>query len=59
MISSENQLTIMRKQLSAFDSIFEKLTYLDFFFGPDPEFTKDNMDIILEELRQSLRQGTL
>ena len=56
-MKNETQLKIMRAQLSAFDTLLEKLTYLTRFFDPDPEFTQENRDIIRSEISQEYKSS--
>lgn len=42
----ERQVQIMEAQLSCFDTLIDKMNYLVNFFGKDPEFSKEAMDIV-------------
>ena len=55
----ETQLRIMRKQLSAFDTVMEKIFYLSTFFDPDPEYSREARDIIRGEICQQIKEDGL
>lgn len=42
----EQQVKTMEAQLSNFDSLLEKMQYMNFAFDPDPEFTREARDIV-------------
>ena len=52
----DTQLRIMRAQLSAFDTVMEKIYYLGTFFDPDPEYTREARDIIRGEISQLIKR---
>jgi hypothetical protein len=49
-LSTEQQLTIMRKQLANFDTLMEKMQYMSFAFDNDPDYEKFNRDLIRSDL---------
>lgn len=51
-LTDEEQLDIMRKQMEPFESITEKLAWLNLGFKPDPMFSKHNINIIISEIGQ-------
>jgi predicted sugar kinase len=44
------QVEIMEKQLSNFDSLIDKMQYLNDFFKKDPEFTQDAINIVVSNM---------
>ena len=49
----EEQLKIMRGQLSNFDTLLQKLSWLSMGFDPDPDFCLEARNIIRHELAQA------
>lgn len=49
-LSIEEQVKIMRGQLAAFDTLLEKLQYMNVFFDSDPVFSKEARDIVRADL---------
>ena len=49
-MSIDEQVEIMEKQLGAFDTLLEKMEYLNRFFDPDPEFTQAARDIVRSKI---------
>ena len=49
-LTTERQVEIMETQLSNFEGLIEKLTYLHNFFDPDPEFSQHARDIVRSNL---------
>lgn len=48
----DEQLRIMRGQLSNFDTLLEKLSWMSMGFDPDPDFTLEARNLIRHELAQ-------
>jgi DNA-directed RNA polymerase subunit F len=48
------QVKIMEGQLSAFNSLMEKMQYLNKFFDCDPQYTKEARDIVRSNICKSL-----
>ncbi len=42
----EKQIKIMETQLRAFDTLLQKVSYLTYFFDPDPEYSQEARDIV-------------
>lgn len=55
----DEQIRIIKSQLSAFDSLMEKMCYMSNFFDPDPEFTKEARDIVRSDIAKELKNGTI
>ena len=53
-LTDEEQLNIMRGQLSRLDSIVDKVAWFQIGFADDPMFTEKNRKIIKDELVSSL-----
>ena len=56
MNTVERQVEIMEKQLSNFDSLKEKMQYMNGFFDPDPDFTREARDIVRSNIARSLAE---
>lgn len=41
------QVEIIEKQIECFDNVYQKMDYLKAFFGPDPEFTQEAINIAI------------
>ena len=54
-MTNEEQLTVMRKQLSRLDGVVEKTTWMATMFDPDPAFTQENRDTIRGEICQEAK----
>lgn len=52
----DEQLSIMRGQLSNFDTLLEKLSWMSMGFDPDPDFTLEARNIIRHELALQAKQ---
>ena len=48
--SLEDQIQIMEKQLSNFNTLTEKMMYLTQFFAPDPAFSQQACAIVMDKL---------
>ena len=62
MNTVERQVEIMEKQLSNFDSLMEKMQYMSGIFDPDPDFTREALDIVRSNIARSITEkekGTL
>ena len=44
------QVEIITKQIECFDNLYQKMDYIRTFFGPDPEFTQEAMDMVIAKL---------
>jgi len=44
------QVQIIEKQIECFDALEQKMDYILHFFGPDPEFTQDAINIVTSNL---------
>lgn len=42
----EVQVEIIESRLNCFDTLIDKLNYMNMFFDRDPEFTKEAKDIV-------------
>ncbi len=45
-LTIEEQVDIMEKQISNFDTLFEKVQWLTIGFDPDPNYSKEARDIV-------------
>ena len=52
----EEQVKIMETQLSNFDSLMEKMAYMNFAFDSDPEFTKEARNIVRGNVCKQLKK---
>ena len=50
------QVEIMEKQLSNFDTLLEKIHYMNFAFDPDPEYTQEARDIVRSNICKELKE---
>ena len=48
------QIRIMEKQLSNFDTLMEQMQYMSMFFDPDPMFTKGARDLVRSNIARAL-----
>ncbi len=53
-MSLDEQVSIIEKQLSNFDSLMDKMQYMSEFSDSDPEFTKEARDIVRGNICKSL-----
>ena len=53
-MNQNKQIEIMEAQLSRFESLFEKMTYMSMFFDPDPMFTQRARDIVRSNISKEL-----
>lgn len=44
------QIEIIEKQIECFDGFYQKMDYVKTFFGPDPEFTQEAIDMVVAKL---------
>jgi hypothetical protein len=54
IIALERQVEIMESQLSAFDSLLQKMQYMSMFFDSDPSFTQEAKNIVRGNLCRTL-----
>jgi hypothetical protein len=54
-MKTEDQVKIMEKQLSMFNSLMDKMQYMSMFFDPDPAFTQYARDIVRSNLCKELK----
>jgi len=45
---------VMETQLSNFITLMDKVTYLSFFFDPDPEFTLEARNIVRSNIAKTI-----
>ena len=57
-MSEEEQIKIMEGQLSNFDTLLEKMAYMNFAFDPDPEYTLNARNIVRSNAAMKLKGGT-
>ena len=53
-MTQERQIEIMEKQLSNFDTLWDKMAYMANFFDPDPEFTEEARNIVRSNIAKTL-----
>jgi hypothetical protein len=58
-VNTERQVEIMEAQLSNFDTVLEKMSYMNFAFDPDPEFTREARDIVRGNISKLLKDGVI
>lgn len=51
----EKQIEIMETQLGAFDTLVQKVSYLSYFFDPDPEFSQEARDIVRSNICKEVK----
>ena len=56
-MSIDEQVRIMEKQLSFFESLIDKMQYMNQFFDPDPEFTQEARDQVRSNICRSLKDN--
>lgn len=44
------QVQIIEKQIECFDNLEQKMDYITHFFGPDPEFTQEAINLVTAKL---------
>jgi hypothetical protein len=54
ILTFEEQINLMEGQISNFDTLLEKVMYIDVFFRHDPMFTKKALDIVIGNLARDL-----
>ncbi len=52
--TTERQVEIMEAQLSCFENLMEKMTYMSEFFDLDPDFSKEARDIVRGNICKTL-----
>lgn len=53
-LTLEEQIEIMEKQLRNFDSLWDKMRYMNEMFDSDPMFTKEARDIVRGNIAKTL-----
>jgi len=56
-LTLERQIEIMETQLGIFDTLMEKMGYMNMAFDPDPEFTKEARDIVRSNISKLITKG--
>jgi len=54
-LSKEEQVKIMEGQLNSFDSLVEKMQYMNKYFDKDPEFTKEARDLVRSNISKNIK----
>jgi hypothetical protein len=54
-MNQAKQIEIMEGQLKHFDSLMEKVQYLNAFFDPDPDFSQAARDIVRSNLCKEIK----
>ena len=54
-LTKDEQLKIMRAQLSRFPSLMEKMQYMNIAFDTDPNFSQEARDQIRAEIAKTLK----
>ena len=49
------QVKIMETQLASFETLVDKMMYLTMFFGNDPEFVQEAMDVVRSNICKTIR----
>lgn len=52
----DEQVRIMELQISNFDTLLEKASWLSMAFDPDPEYSKEARDIVRGNLSTELKR---
>jgi hypothetical protein len=56
MNTINKQVEIIEKQLSNFDTLIDKLKYLTDFFGNDPEYSQESLNIVRSNLCKTIKE---
>lgn len=51
----ERQVEIMEAQISNFETVIDKMSYLNLYFKPDPEFTEEARKKVISNLCKTLK----
>lgn len=54
VLTIEEQVSTIKAQISAFDSLIEKAMYIHNFFKPDPMFTQRAIDIVMGDISRGI-----
>jgi len=55
-MEKKDQVEIMEKQLSNFETLLEKMQYMNFAFDSDPEYSKEARDIVRSNICKELKE---
>jgi hypothetical protein len=53
-LSKKDQIRIMQAQLSCFDTLIDKMSYMSRWFDIDPDFHKEARDIVRSNISKKL-----